>query len=53
MNAIRIPVWLLAALSTMSFQVFATDPAPGDTEVPPEPVTQVTAADRLELDSPV
>ena len=51
MNRQFFPVLLLAGLSTMSFSVFATDPAPGDTDVPPEPVTAVTAADRLELDS--
>ncbi len=51
MNPQLIRVLLLGALSTMSFPVSATDTAPGDTDVPPEPVTQVTAADRLELDS--
>ena len=51
MNRQLMAVILLACLSTMSYSVFATDPAPGDTEVPPEPVMQVTAADRLELDS--
>jgi hypothetical protein len=51
MNGRLMPVLFLAGMSTMSLPVFATDPAPGDTDVPPEPVTQTTAADRLELDS--
>ena len=43
---------LLIALSLLTFQATATEPAPGDRDVPPEPVPVASAAsDRLDLDA--